>query len=149
MSWQGNLQLEFVRGRFAATVSGETCAYEHAGQLLRIPAGFRTDFGSVPGWVVLVCLVPRIGLLRDAFILHDMLYQSGSVSRSEADSIFRAASYALLAEGESWISGKGWLAAWERWGYSVYRRRVDAAYLGIRWFGWIPWWRYRTQDGNT
>ena len=143
MSWRGALRLEFIRGRFAARVFGSGCSYEHDGRLFRLPAGMFTDFGSVPGWVVLVCLVPRIGLIRDAFILHDLLYQTGVVPRSEADAIFRAAAYSLLAEGEAEIKGQGWLAAWERWGYQVYYWRVDAAYLGIRWFGWYPWSRYR------
>lgn len=147
MTWKGDLQLEFVRGRFEARVIGEGCTYENR-QVFRIPPGFVTDFGSVPGYVVFVCLVPRIGLLRDAFILHDWLYQTGEVSRAGADTLFRASAYALLAEGESRIKGKGFLARWERWGYSIYRKRVDAAYLGIRWFGWVPWGKYRRLDGN-
>lgn len=141
--WRGALRLEFVRGRFEARVFGGSCCYEQEGAIFRIPDDFLTDFGSVPGWVVLVCLVPRIGLLRDAFILHDWLYQTGQVSRSMADTLFRTAAHALLAEGAAKIRQHGWRAAWERWGYRVYRRRADAAYVGIRLFGWIVWNRYR------
>jgi hypothetical protein len=51
-----------------------------------IPAGFETDFASVPRlfWNIL----PPIGLYTRAAIVHDYLYQTGLVSRKEADLIF-------------------------------------------------------------
>jgi hypothetical protein len=56
-----------------------------------VPAGFRTDFASVPRLVT--WLVPRFGAYTLAAILHDWLcrdgIRSGAVSPREADGIFR------------------------------------------------------------
>jgi hypothetical protein len=56
-----------------------------------VPAGFRTDFASVPRPVV--WLVPRFGAYTLAAILHDWLctegIRSGAVTSREADGLFR------------------------------------------------------------
>jgi hypothetical protein len=56
-----------------------------------VPAGFRTDFASVPR--VVTWLVPRFGAYTLAAILHDWLcsegIRSGEVTSREADGIFR------------------------------------------------------------
>lgn len=56
-----------------------------------VPAGFRTDFATVPR--VVTWLVPRFGAYTLAAVLHDWLcsegIRSGSVSAREADGIFR------------------------------------------------------------
>jgi hypothetical protein len=56
-----------------------------------VPAGFRTDFASVPR--VVTWLVPRFGAYTLAAILHDWLcsegIRSGAVTSREADGIFR------------------------------------------------------------
>lgn len=52
-----------------------------------IPAGFRTDFASVPR--PLVWLIPRYGLYTRAAILHDYLLSSHAVSVADADGLFR------------------------------------------------------------
>jgi hypothetical protein len=56
-----------------------------------VPAGFRTDFASVPR--VVTWLVPRFGAYTLAAILHDWLCRegidSGAVTSREADGIFR------------------------------------------------------------
>ena len=56
-----------------------------------VPAGFRTDFATVPRLVV--WLVPRFGAYTLAAILHDWLcsdgIRSGAVTSREADGIFR------------------------------------------------------------
>ena len=56
-----------------------------------VPAGFRTDFATVPGLVR--WLVPRFGTYTLAAILHDWLVtegiRSGVVTSREADGIFR------------------------------------------------------------
>jgi Protein of unknown function (DUF1353) len=56
-----------------------------------VPAGFRTDFASVPR--VVTWLVPRFGAYTLAAILHDWLcregIRSGAVTPREADGIFR------------------------------------------------------------
>lgn len=53
-----------------------------------VPAGFRTDFASVPH--ALTWLVPRTGRHNRAAVLHDYLVRTPSlVSRKDADGIFR------------------------------------------------------------
>jgi Protein of unknown function (DUF1353) len=56
-----------------------------------VPAGFRTDFASVPR--VVAWLVPRYGAYTLAVILHDWLVDegidSGAVTARQADGLFR------------------------------------------------------------
>lgn len=56
-----------------------------------VPAGFRTDFATVPR--VVAWLIPRFGAYTLAAILHDWLctegIRSGAVTSREADGIFR------------------------------------------------------------
>jgi Protein of unknown function (DUF1353) len=56
-----------------------------------VPAGFRTDFASVPR--VAVWLIPRFGRYTPAAILHDWLctagIATGQVTPREADGLFR------------------------------------------------------------
>ncbi|MFD2092116.1 DUF1353 domain-containing protein [Blastococcus deserti] len=56
-----------------------------------VPAGFRTDFASVPR--VVTWLIPRFGAYTLAAILHDWLctegIRSGAVTSRQADGIFR------------------------------------------------------------
>ncbi|WP_024803833.1 DUF1353 domain-containing protein [Nocardia sp. BMG51109] len=52
-----------------------------------VPAGFRTDFASVPR--VLIWLIPRYGAYTRAAILHDYLRSAAVVSTPDADGLFR------------------------------------------------------------
>lgn len=61
--------------------------YEGRDQQFEIPAGFFTDFATVPRLVV--WLVPRYGSYTRAAILHDWLIVSKAVPRHQADGIFR------------------------------------------------------------
>lgn len=65
----------------------EPLVYRGATEEFVIPAGFRTDFASVPR--ALVWLVPRYGIYTRAAILHDYLRSSEVVSSADADGIFR------------------------------------------------------------
>ncbi|WP_433679453.1 DUF1353 domain-containing protein [Nocardia sp. CA-119907] len=65
----------------------EPLVYHGAAEEFVIPAGFRTDFASVPR--ALVWLVPRYGIYTRAAILHDYLRSSHAVSTADADGIFR------------------------------------------------------------
>lgn len=88
-----------------------------------VPAGFRTDFASVPRAVV--WLLPRYGDYTKAAILHDYLWRSDVVSRADADGLFRRAMRELgvpvprrwlmwgavrLASGMSGASARDWAA---------------------------------------
>ena len=69
----------------------EPLVYRGRTDTLVVPAGFRTDFASVPR--VAVWLIPRFGRYTLAAILHDWLcsegIRSGIVSPRDADGIFR------------------------------------------------------------
>lgn len=76
-----------------------------AGVEIVVPAGFRTDFASVPRG--LWNLFPPDGKGRDAAVVHDFLYsQRGGIwlySRAEVDRIFR--------DGLAELG----VSAWRRW----------------------------------
>jgi hypothetical protein len=86
-----------------------------------VPAGFRTDFASVPR--VVVWLIPRFGRYTMAAVLHDWLVttglSSGVVSSRDADGLFRRV---LHEEGvppvRRWLMWTG-----VRWGALVNARR--------------------------
>ncbi|MEV0436426.1 DUF1353 domain-containing protein [Nocardia sp. NPDC050413] len=61
--------------------------YRGAVETFTVPAGFRTDFASVPR--ALVWLIPRYGAYTRAAILHDYLCRTGEVGPADADGLFR------------------------------------------------------------
>ncbi|MEV0295564.1 DUF1353 domain-containing protein [Nocardia sp. NPDC050710] len=65
----------------------EPLIYQGDADEFTVPAGFRTDFASVPR--ALVWLVPRYGAYTRAAILHDYLLKSKAVSPADADGLFR------------------------------------------------------------
>ncbi|KKM65451.1 hypothetical protein LCGC14_1491230 [marine sediment metagenome] len=104
--------------------------YEVSPELLvAIPAGFVTDFASVP-WPFWNFIRPW-GKWGKAAVLHDFMYQNHrpfcfpanqrSVYRSEADWFFREAMEAL--------------------GVAPWRRNL--MYWGVRAFGWLAWRKKR------
>lgn len=90
-----------------------------SGQTIIVPAGFVTDFASVPRllWRVL----PPWGPYAHAAIVHDYLYMTGEVSRELADAIF--------------------LEIMEQLDVNWVLRTV--MYRGVRLGGWAVWNRYR------
>jgi len=54
-----------------------------------VPAGFVTDFASVPRLVT--WLLPRYGAYTRAAILHDHLWERDDVTKADADGLFRRA----------------------------------------------------------
>lgn len=82
-----------------------------------VPKGFETDFASVPKifWNIL----PPIGLYAQAAIVHDYLYQTGKVSRAEADEIFREI---MKQDGVSFIVRNVMYAAVRIFGGSHYTK---------------------------
>ncbi|GEM33927.1 hypothetical protein NN3_49340 [Nocardia neocaledoniensis NBRC 108232] len=65
----------------------EPLTYRGAVETFTVPAGFRTDFASVPR--ALVWLIPRYGAYTRAAILHDYLCRTDTVGRADADGLFR------------------------------------------------------------
>jgi hypothetical protein len=99
----------------------EPQVYRGARDTFVVPAGFRTDFASVPR--VLVWLFPRFGRYTLAAVLHDWLVtvgiSSGAVSSRDADGLFRR----VLRE-EAVPPVRRWLM-WTgvRWGALINPRR--------------------------
>lgn len=75
-------------------------------QVFRVPAGYVTDFASVPWWVQ--SFVPRTGVWTLAATLHDYLItdgiKAGMVTSRECDGLFRRV---LREEGTGFV--KRWL----------------------------------------
>ncbi len=88
-----------------------------------VPAGFETDFASVPRFFWRI--VPPFGRYSPAAVVHDFLYFSGQVSRKDADETF----YRLM--------GSLGVPDWKRW----------AMYYAVRAFGWIAWNEHRKRKG--
>jgi Protein of unknown function (DUF1353) len=69
----------------------EPLVYRGRRDTFTVPAGFRTDFASVPR--VVVWLIPRLGRYTLAAVLHDWLVteglRTGAVSPRDADGLFR------------------------------------------------------------
>lgn len=83
---RGIWQAHYPRGE--SWVTSEEVVVDVGGRTFRVPAGFETDFFSIPR-----VLWPFIGHPRQrggaAAVVHDYLYRTGSVSRDVADEVFR------------------------------------------------------------
>ena len=86
---------------------------EDSNVIVHVPAGFVTDFASVP-WG-LWNIFPKWGRYSKAAVVHDYLYRSKTVTRKEADLIFKEAMMVL----------------------GVPQWQVNLMYWGVRLFGWI------------
>jgi hypothetical protein len=89
---------------------------EDSEKTVDVPAGFATDFASVPCilWIVL----PKWGKYGNAAVIHDYLYYEQSTSRLTADNIF--------LEGMMVLD----VPRWKRY----------CLYSGVRIGGWWAWW---------
>lgn len=132
MPWINRLSVTFERGEYAARTN-DWLEYRENGKRHKVPPGFYTDFGSVPGYVVLPCLVPRIGRTREAFVLHDWHYRTAVKPRRIVDRLLFTSALELLDAATDIAQG-------ER---ALYKARMALAYVGVRMWGWIPWMRYR------
>jgi hypothetical protein len=92
-----------------------------------VPAGFRTDFATVPR--VVTWLVPRFGTYTLAAILHDWLVsegiRTGVVSSPEADGIFRR----VMRESGVPVLRRWLMWAGVRWGALTDERRRTGWWL--------------------
>lgn len=83
--------------------------------LIAIPAGFKTDFASVPRIPLIFEMCGDMG--QAAALVHDFLYTEGHTTRAQTDKIFLNI---LLTTG-------------------VGKVRAYAMYAGVRSFGWMFW----------
>lgn len=86
-----------------------------------VPAGFETDLASVPGPLRIFFSVT--GASRRSAVLHDFLYRSQEITRSQADEIFRRA----LTYDE--VNPLGRILYWS----------------GVRIGGWVAWRHWQGQ----
>ncbi len=102
----------------------EDFIFEGEAQRIVVPAGFVTDFNSVPR-----------GLWNffppweypEAGVVHDYLYRYNGISRADADAIHRRI---LELKGCPWF-------------------KRQAAYYALRIGGSVPWNRYREAEKDT
>lgn len=91
----------------------------YASDLLRrvitVPAGFTTDFASIPRLPLMFMLLGDTE--HEAAVIHDYLYATGEVTRATADSVLHEAS---IASGHS-------------------LSEANAIWLGVRIGGWLAW----------
>lgn len=84
---QGKVSVEEIDEKYWLLL--EPVIYQGAKQNFTVPAGFTTDFASVP--TAFTWLIPRYGVYTKAAVLHDYLCAEKPVNRSDADGIFRRA----------------------------------------------------------
>ena len=61
-------------------------SFEGPGDRVEVPAGFVTDFASIPRW--LWWLYPPDGRWAQASVVHDVLYRQQVRNRAAADAVF-------------------------------------------------------------
>ena len=119
-----NLVVEFLRGEDADKIRLIShLIYVYEDTEIVAPAGFVSDGASIPRIFWRVIGPPFRGRYRDAAIIHDWLYSSGSFTRIETDKIF--------------------MQAMKELGVSSWRR--GAMYRAVRIGGANSWQRYRKQ----
>lgn len=105
LSDQGFLTEVAVRGNGPGQwVLLEPLTYEGRYDLFTVPAGFHTDFASVPR--ALRSVVSETGVHTRAAVLHDYLLTDAQITASDADGIFRR----VLRE-----AGIGFFLQWLMW----------------------------------
>ena len=96
--------------------------YEDEKYHVIVPAGFETDFASVPRLPLMYLLAGDTA--HEAAVIHDYLYRINGISRREADALF----YRIMLEtGEP---------RWRAW----------MMYSAVRVGGWRTWNKYRAAE---
>jgi hypothetical protein len=105
----------------------DALVYRGRSQRFVVPAGFHTDFATVPR--VVSWLVPRFGTFTLAAILHDWLctegISSGAVTSRDADGIFRR----VMRESGVPVLRRWLMWAGVRWGALVSARRRSGWFI--------------------
>jgi len=106
-----------------------TCTFENdrVKLTITIKAGFTTDGGSIPK--IFQNIISSLGIYLLAFLVHDALYASEAVSRSEADWILLEL---LQALGASWIRRNEIWSAVRIGGGAVWKQHTIASIAAAR-----------------
>lgn len=122
--FETDLDVRFHRGEIGGWLLAPLVFVSSDFGRIVVPQRFYTDFASVPGQILLPGIVPKIGKVRDAAIVHDYLYSINGelpdgrkLTRKECDSVFYDA--LLVCRVPVW--------------------RAKAAYAGVRAGGWKAW----------
>lgn len=118
------IALEYLDGTHWKLLLSYACVSDQLGRL-DLPAGFLTDFNSVPR--PLWAIFPP-AQYAEAALPHDYLYRAGThaghpITRAQADAVHR--------EFLVWRRAPGW--------------KVRLMYAALRLGGWRAWRRYRAQ----
>jgi len=89
MPFLSDLSLTSVRGSRFFTLD-KPLTYQHGEVIYSVPTGFKTDFASIPR-VFQNIIGDDESDIRDASVIHDFLYSTGSVTRLQADRVLQAA----------------------------------------------------------
>jgi hypothetical protein len=103
------------------------------GWLIEVPAGFETDFASIPR--ALWALIPPRGRYNRPAIVHDFLYRFAPVDPLTKQACTQARADAILKEACENCDDR----FTQRW----------AIFLGLKCGGWWTWRRYRKADANA
>jgi len=99
--------------------------YLGSGEIIIVPAGFITDFASVPR--IFWPIIDPIGKHGKAAVIHDYCYYTACYRRLRSDAIFLEAMEVL--EVEEW-------------------KRI-AMYNSVVTFGWWAWYKHRYREYRT
>lgn len=99
----------------------------HDGWVLEVPAGFVTDFASIPR--ALWTIIPPRGRYNRPAIIHDFLYRFAPTDPQTGVACTQQRADAVLREACENCDDR----FTQRW----------AIYLGLRAGGWLTWRRYR------
>lgn len=121
-NFESPLLLEYLDGRQWRITAGFRFV-PLKGSVIEVPAGFITDFASVPR--IFWRIFPPTGEYGKAAVIHDYLYHyPGTRNRGECD--------AILFDGME-VLGCGW---WTR----------HLIHKAVRMGGWRPWGKYRDAE---
>lgn len=107
-------QVEYLDDAHARLLAPLTYVSRTAGRIT-VPAGFVTDFASVPRLPFAYWLMG--GTARGPAIIHDFCYATHVLSRRQADAVF----FEAMVDAGLW--------AWRRW----------PMWAAVRLFGWLAW----------
>ena len=93
------------------------------GEQYTVPGGTETDFSTIPWFGRMLVHWSKVDI---AGVVHDWLYQTGSSSRSHADTVWRVVALAGDHHANAFQAWVGW--------------------AGLRIGGWYAWDRYRHDD---